>query len=274
MMKNLFVLAAALALASAAATKEDHVANGGVEVDGAICIGRDIGDYEHPSMCSKFIACASGGRAFEMPCAPCTVEEGSCPDGVLHYSEEKGQCDFVDKAGCGKPTTTTPRPPTLQPGDPCDDADNCTIIGDCHWYRFCERGVSEDHEGHKGEGIHPGFLVFGECKEEHNLYFNPELNDGVHGGSCDFWGNLSDDLKRKYNEDPDCIDPHCEWIPDPDEGCCHHYSYFHPREFGGKVQNLECPSWNGNQLLWSQVDKACLPCGEAVNHKDNTTCPC
>jgi len=274
-MKNLFVLAVALAVASAGVTKDDHEVNGGVEVDGAICKGREIGDYQHPTMCTKFIACASGGRAFEMPCATCHVDATTCPEGVLHFSEEHQQCLEADRAGCGggKPTTTTTRAPTPQPpprpwpqpGDPCDP-DDCKLEGWCHEYYWCER--VKDVDGHKGTGK-DGYIKYGDCKEAHNLYFNPDVNP-THGGVCDFFGNLRWAMKKAYNNDPECIDPHCEWKRDPNNRwCANTYQYFHPDRNDGERVILTCPAG----LLWSQADKNCLDCSDVYDKNGDCCCP-
>jgi len=289
--KILLLLTASVWLASAASTRDellppaDHKA--GQEVDWYDCEGKTIGNYEHPHECTIYIACASGNRAFEMPCAECTFDPVRCPDGRTHYNEDSDQCLWADEAGCsGKgPSTTTrrtttttttqaPEPTTPDagtgptrptPGDKCDTADDCELDGWCHWYDWCDR--VEDNTTGKIKGK-DGIWRTGECSEEHNMYFNP--NKTEHGGICDFWYNLTPDMQHKYNNDPACIDPHCEWSVDPDgpAECAHTYRYFHPDRYDGKIVTLECSTG----LVWSQDLKNCVHCSAVVREDGNSCC--
>jgi len=282
--KILLVLACALVSTMAAATGEDHLPghkDSEQPVDWYDCSGKDLGNYNHPHDCTKFMTCAPAG-AYERDCAACHVHPDNCPEGRLHYNEPQDKCLWADEAGCsagGGPThappTTTTQASEERPveGTPCDpeDADKCWTNGDCHDYWWCER----DHSDHKGEGK-PGTWRYGKCNQDFNLYFNPHrANNSVHGGVCDHWTNLDDDLKDQYNKDPSCIDPHCEWREL--EECGTHYEYMHPKETDGDFWVLDCPNLNTNsmsandQLLWSQREKNCLHCSE-VKREDGTAC--
>jgi len=151
------------------------------------------------------------------------------------------------------------------PGDECDP-DECVLEGHCQEYWWCEREDSD----HKGKGK-KGEWMENRCDNEageSNMYWNPNHN----GGSCDWWENLDDATKELYNKDPACIDPHCEWKPDPNNECSGTYWYFHPDKNGGKDVELHCPSLaDGEQLLWSQARKSCHHCS-GVTKADGSAC--
>jgi len=217
------------------------------------CSNKDDGNYIHPNDCTKFMSCVGHQIAYEMDCAICHTDPNTCPTGRLHYHHPSNKCEFANIAGC------------VTAGLDCDP-DDCQVDGWCHEYTWCEREESD----HKGTGKR-GFKKSDNCPEEFNLYFNPKKND-IHGGVCDFWENLDDDTKDAYNKDPDCIDPHCEWKPDPDNECSSKYWYFHPEKNEGNDIPLECPSrLDGEQLLWDQDRKSCHAC-TSVKKSDGTAC--
>ena len=229
-------------------------------VDWYDCSEREDGNYIHPNDCTKFMSCVARQHAYERNCAICNENPVNCPTGRLHYHYPQDRCEWADVAGC-----VVEEGP--DPGEPegCDP-DDCQVGGWCHTYWWCEREESD----HKGKGKR-GVNRTDTCPEEFNLYFNPKKND-VHGGVCDFWENLDDDTKRDYNNDPECIDPHCEWKPDPDNECSSRYWYFHPDKNDGQDVELNCPARSdGEQLIWDQGRKSCHICS-AVLRSDGSPC--
>lgn len=252
------------------------------------CSGKADGNYIHPNDCTKFMSCVAESYAYERECAGCHVNEHECPTGRLHYDHPQDSCLWAYEAGCvtdgGNQTASTqapqPDPETTEApapeepsttadpgngggGDECNP-DTCWTDGYCQSYRWCEREVSD----HKGEGK-KGTWANATCED--NLYFNPNHNS-VHGGVCDYWENLDQETKDKYNSDPMCIDPHCEWKPDPNSECSPNYWYFHPDQNEGKDQEMSCPvRSDGEQLLWDQSRKSCHPC-HGVTKSDGTAC--
>jgi len=289
--KILFVLALSVYAVTAAATTKDepHKASegkgDGLPVDWYDCTGREVGNHNHPTTCTKFMACTEGGDAYEMDCALCQPNDPRCPDGRTHYNKAADACLWPDEAGCAgdhqPPTTTTTTEPTPTtgptpcplPGEECDP-DDCELCGDCHDYVWCER-VECDKETDRCDEKRKGTVQPGECKEEHNLFFDPRAKDSdIHGGVCNFWSNLDRDTKRKYNEDEKCINPHCEWKVDPlNEWCAPTYLYFHPDKNEGNETRITCPELDGDQLLWSQADRNCVHCSD-LRGEDGNPCPC
>jgi hypothetical protein len=153
-------------------------------------------------------------------------------------------------------------------GESCDP-DECVVEGHCLDYWWCEREES-DHKG-KGKKGHWKNDVCDNEAGEHNLYWNPDHNDGA--GACDFWQNLSEEVKLRYNRDPACIDPHCEWKRDPENECSHKYWYFHPEKNDGKDLALECPQRpDGEHLIWDHARKNCHPCHTVKDSNGNACC--
>jgi len=231
------------------------------KVDWYDCSGKADGNYIHPTDCTKFMSCVAQTHAYERNCAECHVHPDTCPTGRTHYDHPADACLWANEAGCvtdpGDSGEIPDPEPTPDPNpDPEDcDPDDCQVEGDCHEYWWCEREASD----HKGRGK-KGEKRYEICDPAHNLYFNPNRND-VHGGVCDFWENLDQATKDKYNADPTCIDPHCEWKPDPDNECSSKYWYFHPEQNNGEDQEMHCPQRpDGEQLIWDQTRKSCHVC--------------
>lgn len=289
--------AVGVALGAPENTREDLGINpkDGELIDWYSCEGKEIGNYANPRRCTHYITCDTGARVWERPCAACHEDPVRCPEGMLHYNEESDKCLWVDEAECHvdgsprttrrppvSPTTTRPTAPTPTPEPECEsppprpepgwcNPDNCTVTGWCHWYDWCHRdddsGLGADWNGHGKDGEWRD----GSCSEQHNLYFNPDLNE--YGGACDFWGNLPQKWKDAYHCDPECIDPHCEWKVDPDAPWCSPtYLYFNPQLYGGVEVKLACQSHNHDQLLWSQAQKNCLHCSQVDGENGNPCC--
>jgi hypothetical protein len=236
-------------------------------VDWYDCSGKADGNYPHPTHCTRFMSCVAQTHAYERQCATCHVHPTNCPEGQTHYDHPADACLWADETDCsaeGNPPTTTteeahPTTTTTEGPGPVDpercDPDDCQNSGYCHKYSWCRR----DESDHKGKGK-LGWIVHDECDAAHNLYWNPRWNS-VHNGTCDFWENLDDDIKDQYNNDPECIDPHCEWRPDPINACSSKYIYFHPEQNEGQDQEMHCPTRpDREQLYWDQVKKSCHVC--------------
>jgi len=243
------------------------------EVDWYDCSKKEDGNYPHPFECTKFMSCVARSHAYERNCATCHEHPTTCPDGRTHYNHPADACLWADEAGCTPGTTEgpPPTPTTTARPDPlrceAEEADDCRTDGWCHDYRWCERHESD----HKGKGK-PGWKRNGTCPEELNLYFNPNRsNNNLHGGVCDWWENLDEETQAKYNNDPDCIDPHCEWKSNGE--CSESYIYFHPEKNDGQDVTLECRQRPvGERLVWDQGRKNCHLCS-TVFRADGTT-PC
>jgi len=235
------------------------------EVDWYNCAGKSDGNYIHPFDCTKFMSCVAQKHAYERNCAACHTHPDNCPTGKLHYHHPGDACEWAHIAGCvtdpGDDDSTEEPPPA-----PECDPDECRVDGYCHDYWWCDREESD----HKGQGK-SGHKKWETCDPAHNLYFNPNHNN-VHGGVCDFWENLDQATKDRYNNDPECIDPHCEWKPDPDNECSSKYWYFHPEQNDGQDQEMHCPQRpDGEQLVWDQARKSCHVCS-SVHRGDGSAC--
>jgi len=247
-------------------------------VDFYSCAGKADGNYVHPFDCTKFMSCVAQQYAYERLCADCHVNPDNCPTGRLHYHHPDDACLWSYEAGCvvDTPIEVTSEDPVPTEGtseapvpteDPGCDPDDCWVTGYCHDYSWCERDASD----HKGKGKR-GTTKSDTCDESQNLYFNPNHNS-VHGGVCDFWENLDEATKEVYNKDPSCIDPHCEWKPDPEKECSSKYWYFHPEQNDGKDKEMHCPNRpDGEALIWDQDRKSCHPCAVVKDSKGDPCC--
>ncbi|CAG7832126.1 unnamed protein product, partial [Allacma fusca] len=147
----------------------------------------------------------------------------------LHYVASSGPdpetstCDYPEVAGCEgpepeKPTTRAPEVPTTAapevppptqapPTDECREHD-CRQVGNCTAFEVCQNGQWQERE----------------CGED--LFWNSEIDNGF-GGECDYYNNLSDNLKTKYIQDKECIPP-CEWWQLDEERCTGTYHFRSP----------------------------------------------
>jgi len=185
------------------------------------------------------------------------------------------------------PPPDAPPPPEHPPRQPPDrsrlkashvPSTSVSLKVFCDWYFWCERDHSEDHSNGKGKGT--GKWKEGVCDVTRNMYWNPHRNgtsrpegDGsaIHGGMCDYWGNLDKDLQDEYKASPDCdYEAHCDWFEVGE--CSEQYVYYNPDKLDGDgLDTITCPKWGDEQMLWSQEKKACLHCSE-VDRVDGTNC--
>lgn len=97
-----------------------------------------------------------------------------------------------------------------------------------------------------------------------DLYWNPDAQDSTaHGGSCDFFENLSPELQEQYRLDLNCTTPpiECYWRPDPK--CDNYYFYLPPKQQSPSQEvRLKCPvsQVTGESLYWDQNALTCVKC--------------
>lgn len=230
------------------------------------CSGKADGNYPHPTKCTHFVACVAQEYAYEMVCA--TNDDGK----PLHYvqdsgpNEQESYCDYPEKAGCAGPTPEPDPEPetTAAPAPDACNPDECQLEGDCQSYRQC---VSTGQPGQ-------GNWVSHNCSEAGDLWWNPERNE-IHGGVCDFFGNLSPTVQAKYEADEDCINK-CDWLQADEDKCSPNYTYrekFDGVTNAGRETRLSCPaSSSGEQLYWNQATRTCDRCANVSG--DNGACPC
>lgn len=102
----------------------------------------------------------------------------------------QGPTDTTEVPSTPEPTTEGSSEPPKE-GDACEP-ELCRNEGYCQSYLRCDKDT--------------GKLVREECGE--NLAWNPLNPNGteqVHGGNCDLWDNLSEEVERKYRTDPECL---------------------------------------------------------------------
>jgi len=260
------IVAADAAATRGASNREKH------PIDWYDCSGKQDGNYVHPNDCTRFISC-SGSIASERDCADCHVDQVTCPEGRLVYNSTVDACLYADQTRCegggddgpttedpttDDPTTEgTPRPtnatqgpstPAPEPsttedstrppqeGDACEP-ELCRNEGYCQSYLRCDKDT--------------GKLVREECGE--NLAWNPLNPNGteqVHGGNCDLWDNLSDEVERKYRSDPECLA--CFWRALGE--CSAEYEYQPPNGTHRNVLRLRC----SEGLVFSQAKETCI----------------
>jgi hypothetical protein len=196
-----------------------------------------------------------------MNCADCsTADVGpeKCPDGRLYYNATKNECVWADESTC-KPKydpepepevepTQPPKDPLPTPGTPCDPS-NCKHYGYCTHFLSCNKS-SQKWERH-------------ECGPD--LYWNPEWNEEITGGSCDRLEDLPEEVREEYEEDESCFEP-C-WYREK-EPCCNEF-LFHPKGTDHReVLTLECPSG----LVFDKETNSCNHCYYVKNSETNEYC--
>jgi len=233
------------------------------------CSGKQPGNYINPRDCTRFITCDAGLQAIEFDCGECSNRPEACtPQNRLIYNATVDACLWADETECvgggdgeestidpGQPTTTdapqpsptTPEDATQPPkeGDPCDP-DNCRNTGECQVYLRCDKETQK--------------LVAEQCGD--GMFWNPD-NGAVHGGNCDLLENLSEDVRRGYRSDPECLA--CFWRQVDD--CSAEYLYQAPNQSNRNVSRLSC----SNGLIFSEAKETCQRC-EDVSRPDGTTC--
>jgi len=210
-----------------------------IQLTGYNCTGS--GFFAHPDKCTAFVVCDSHLKAFEVTCEDCGEGEVTkCPEGKLHYNVNTQQCELPEIAGCG------PRPTTTRDPSECDLL--CMQVGDCDCFDSCVADNSSSTGGRWTYGVR--------CDPGH--YWNPDFNS-VHGGSCDFWDNLSDEVKDKYRNDDECPTPAipCRWEAIPK--CDNKYLYLPEGSKNDReIQTMYCPlSPSGQHLFWNQAELRC-----------------
>jgi len=206
------------------------------------------------SNCSHYIYCAPDLTATLVACPACQIEDSAmCPGGWFHFSQEKGDCVWPVDARCGtKPTTTT----TTTTPDPTECVPECQQEGECLCYDTCLPDNSSSIGGRWQK-------VWCDEVGGLQLYWNPDTVLWPHGGSCDFWENLSPAVQEHYqNMNPEeCPTPllHCYWRPDKD---CDNKFFWLPEgsKNKGEEKHMTCGRQpeSGEWLWWSQDALTCV----------------
>jgi len=256
------------------------------------CSGQEVGNYANPRDCTRYIACTTG-YVSDMACPDCDQNNQLCAGNpYLVWDDDIKRCEWPATTTCnqepvttelpvtttttttevpvtegtettedsGETTTTTTEDPgngdvckSRKAGDSCDQED-CEHCGYCRdkmsFYFRCERTFSADPK----DPI-TGVIVHESC--DPNLWWNPDLKPpGVEvGGACDEWGNLSPEVQKKYNEDPECVPEVCLWGQEEGDECSGKYWYYNPETHGSfdKRESLKC---NG-ALVWDPATETC-----------------
>jgi len=228
------------------------------------CTGKSVGNHVHPSDCTRYIACSTGGVASDMACAPCNQHDEGCLDQpFLHYNRSTGSCEW--------PATTTcvsGEDPVEEEEEVCagrtagascskDDCEHCGYCKDkMSFYFRCERTFPSDPKLEI-----TGVWVHESCDSD--LWWNPELKptDATEGGACDRWENLSPATQAKYKSDPNCVEEEkvCEWGQDEGDACTGRYWYLDPAVDEDR-QDLSC----GDGLIWDPATETCRSCSNVA----------
>lgn len=259
------------------------------------CSGKVDGDYNHPTKCDHFVACVAGTEAYEMPCA---MGHGGVR---LHYVQGSGpsqttsRCDYPEVAGCSGPapeltTAATPEPTTAATPEPTTPAtpapttaatpapttaattqtppvegDDC-YPDDCHTKGYCTDYYTCNSDTNKWDKHSCG----------QDLFWNNNAAE-IHGGNCDFFGNLAKDDQDKLKGDSSCIKP-CEWYQTKAEECSGSYLYrekFDDFSTKDRVTALECPTFENKEgkkytLYWIQSSLTCDRAAKATDLGGNS----
>ena len=151
--------------------------------------------------------------------------------------------------------------PTTEAVSECNPED-CKLEGDCQSYRQC---VDNGNGG--------GSWVNRACSADGDLFWNPEKNS-IHGGVCDFYGNLSPSVQQKYKEDVTCIPP-CAFYQDV--SCSPNYNYreeFNNKTTAGRESSLSCPQSPNDDDIPLYFSQATLSCDKCSNVNDSNGAPC
>lgn len=173
-------------------------------------------------------------------------------------------------------TSTIKLPETTEPPkeDPCDnyyEGKPC-LENDCSQCGFCVNRISYFYRCDRPNEDESGVIVREQCHGK--LWWNPHgrslpVSIDSLDGSCDFWENLSEDTKQQYKEDAACFPPlYCNW--GQDENCSPRY-WFEDPEKEIKRENITCPSYNDEQLLWDPISESCQECKYVL---DSEGIPC
>jgi len=209
------------------------------------CSTQSDGNYKHPIKCATHFVSCLNKQLTEKACATRDFEGGYC--------------------GCEIPTTTTTT--TTTPAPPVGECnpDECQLEGNCQCYETCNKETS------RWESL--------ECNGDDttgDLFWNPDLNS-VHGGSCDYFNNLSPAVQELYRQDPTCIPP-CDWYQKQEDECSPRYTYreqFNNQTTAGRERDLSCPEppeAGLEPLYWNQQKLGCDK-RSRVNKLDGVT-PC
>lgn len=97
------------------------------------------------------------------------------------------------------------------------------------------------------------------------LFWNPDWNANITGGSCDEWDNLAAEIQNRYNSDAACFPP-CYYEKNGE--CSNNYIY-HPAGSDHRVsQTLECPS----NLVWADEMQTCDRCDHVMDDVKGVNC--
>lgn len=201
------------------------------------CEGRHDTMEPHPYDCTRFIKC-DNGRAHDMACPACHVDLVYCPHGYLHWDNANQICNW------GNVTVCSSHPPTTESSvTPKECDEDCKEEGGCQSYTLCEGG----------------HWVIHTCDAD--TWWNPNRTN-PHGGTCDFWDNLTPEQQSKYRDEHDCPTPGipCHWRRDI--VCDNKYFWLGVGSKSNKdEQHLTCPiSPDGISLVWNQDTKGCVHC--------------
>ena len=121
------------------------------------------------------------------------------------------------------------------------------------FYLRCARTFHDDPKENVNAS---GLWVRETCDDD--MWWNPGVIPAGHteGGICDKWINLSDAVKDMYREDPNCVEPVCEWGQNEGDKCSGNHWYRENGESDADRENRNCPAG----LVW---DKALRHAGHA-----------
>jgi len=211
------------------------------------CSTQPDGNYAHPTKCATHFVSCLNKQLTERACAARDFAGGYC--------------------GCEIPTTTSTTTTTTTPAPVGEcNPDECQLRGECQCYETCNKETS------RWESV--------ECNGNEttgDLFWNPDLNS-IHGGSCDYYDNLSPAVQELYNKDPNCIPP-CDWYQKPEDECSPRYTYraqFNNQTTAGRESDLTCPqppSDDLEPLYWNQQKLGCDKRSRVHKLDGVTPCP-
>lgn len=128
-------------------------------------------------------------------------------------------------------------------GEPCDDF-GCSRCGFCWGNRTFYLECNDTNSRIIRNECDPGLWW--------NEFEKPLLGVAV-AGVCDEWQNLPPSMQQKYQNDPNCVTPHCHWGQKDADRCTKKYWLSND---SGNVEHLEC----GGNLVWDNVKQQCILC--------------
>jgi len=216
------------------------------------------GKFPLQSNCTHFVYCNDELSASILPCPACDPNDAKwCPAGLWHFDTESSECMWPENAKCGPQPTTTTTPKPEIPGE-CEPG--CKQEGTCMCYDTCER----DNSSSTGYSwVRRWCPQRDPSQPEKGLFWNPDTAEWPHGGSCDYWENLSPAVQAYYESLgwDECPTPgECKW--EEHDSCDNWYYYLPPGVSNPSLRlELRCAKnpADGQPLWWSQTALTCVP---------------